>query len=84
LDISFNTAWSAPVPIFRKIIETFPKLSFHCEWRDEDEPEMVHTLSQEDGDSIWAIIAKAGAAGSYISHGPQWPKSSTRFAQQLS
>jgi hypothetical protein len=35
LEVTFDTAWSAPVPIFRKIVVMFPKLSFAFQWCDE-------------------------------------------------
>src|SRR5580658_6018867 len=36
-EITFETAWSAPVPVLQKMVEMFPRLTFRCEWRDEDE-----------------------------------------------
>lgn len=35
LEIMFNTAWSFPEPVFRKIAELFPKLKFDCAAFDE-------------------------------------------------
>lgn len=35
LEITFNTAWSFPEPVFRKIAELFPKLKFDCAAFDE-------------------------------------------------
>ena len=37
VEITFDTAWEAPIPIFRKIIASFPKLTFDCRWRNEDD-----------------------------------------------
>lgn len=37
IEIIFDTAWEAPVPILRKIIVDFPKLTFECRWRNEED-----------------------------------------------
>jgi Ferredoxin-like domain in Api92-like protein len=42
IDITFNTAWSAPMPIFKALKATFPTLTIRCHWRDEDESEYPH------------------------------------------
>ena len=48
LELSFRTAWSAPHPIFHKLHEMFPHLSFQCQWRNEDDQyESLHTLEFE-------------------------------------
>lgn len=38
IDIVFDTAWSHPEPIFHKLVELFPTLSFKGDWRDEGGP----------------------------------------------
>src|SRR6266478_2235736 len=35
--IDFNTAWDAPVPVLKKIVEMFPAIACECRWRHEDE-----------------------------------------------
>lgn len=35
-EITFNTAWCAPTPIFDKYAELFPELKFEIYWADED------------------------------------------------
>ncbi|MGH9342554.1 MAG: hypothetical protein ACRD19_02150 [Terriglobia bacterium] len=35
LEFTFNTAWDFPAPVFRKIAEQFPALSFRCSCYDE-------------------------------------------------
>jgi hypothetical protein len=48
IEIDFRTAWSAPLPIFHKMHEMFPHLSFKCEWRNEDDGWQEHfTLELE-------------------------------------
>ena len=48
IEIAFETAWSAPLPIFYKMREMFPHLSFTCQWRDEDDGyQRLHTLAFE-------------------------------------
>ena len=34
--VSFNTAWNAPTPIFKKLSELFPDVTFTVEYADED------------------------------------------------
>ena len=36
-EITFDTAWSAPEPVFREMFAMFPRLAFTCVWRDEDD-----------------------------------------------
>jgi hypothetical protein len=43
VEITFRTAWDAPIPVFRTMIRLFPKLSFQCQWCHEDENH-THTL----------------------------------------
>jgi hypothetical protein len=62
IEITFETAWSAPTLVLRKMVEMFPKLTFDCRWRHEDESPYPHSLDEEDGETIGAILAKAGAA----------------------
>ena len=45
LEIFFETAWSEPEPIFRKLIEMFPKLTFDCRWRYEDDDPFPNSLT---------------------------------------
>lgn len=37
VEIRFDTAWAAPSPIFRRMFEMFPNLSFNCSWQHECE-----------------------------------------------
>jgi hypothetical protein len=39
IEIGFNTAWSPPLPVIRKLLAIFPKLSFTCSWQTYDEYE---------------------------------------------
>jgi hypothetical protein len=34
-DVCFNTAWSPPIPVIRKLAELFPDLIFELEWTIE-------------------------------------------------
>lgn len=34
--VSFDTAWSVPIPIFEKLKEVFPDVKFHVDYADED------------------------------------------------
>jgi len=37
VEISFETAWAEPMPVFQKMFQMFPKLSFVCTWQHEGE-----------------------------------------------
>jgi hypothetical protein len=43
IEIMFDTAWDAPVPVMEKMFEMFPRLSFTCSWRHEGD-EVVHGI----------------------------------------
>lgn len=47
--IAFETAWSAPVPIFDKLAELFPYVSFTVEYADEDTGYNCGSLTYQDG-----------------------------------
>src|SRR5262249_25451691 len=59
LEIFFNTAWSAPTPVFHKMREMFPKLTFECRWRYEDDDPFPHSLEDEPETPGPALIAAA-------------------------
>ena len=44
VEITFETAWDAPLPVLRTMIRLFPQFSFECQWRYEDESIYPHTL----------------------------------------
>ena len=44
VEISFYTAWSAPLPFFRELATRFPQLSFTCSCTNQDEPEVTNTV----------------------------------------
>jgi hypothetical protein len=44
VEIFFQTAWCAPLPVFLRIKDMFPKLSFDCRWRDDDDDLYPHSL----------------------------------------
>jgi hypothetical protein len=62
IEILFETAWDAPVPVLRRIVEMFPKLSFDCRWRHEDENPYLHSLDDEP-DPCPALTFIAQAVG---------------------
>src|SRR5262249_17790137 len=47
--ISFDTAWSAPLPVFEAIAAKFEDLIFKFTWTDEDAPGMTHTMAVHRG-----------------------------------
>ena len=63
LEITFTTAWDAPIPVLHKMIATFPALTFDCRRRHEDESPYPHSLDDApDAGIFMAVLAKAGAA----------------------
>ena len=48
-EVSFQTAWSAPEHIFRKLSELFPDVPFEVEFADEDLGNNCGTITYEDG-----------------------------------
>ncbi|HEX3747652.1 MAG TPA: hypothetical protein VHW09_27140 [Bryobacteraceae bacterium] len=61
-EITFNTAWDAPIPLLHKMVEMFPKLTFDCRWRHEDDSPYPHSLDDHRDNSVSAILALAGAS----------------------
>jgi hypothetical protein len=57
LDIRFDTAWDAPIPVLQKMVEMFSKLTFDCRWRHEDESPYPHSLDAHQNN----LAAKAGS-----------------------
>ncbi len=51
VEVTFDTAWTAPFPIFKKLATLFPKLTFVFQWTDEDDPDLNHklTIHADDG-----------------------------------
>lgn len=50
LVLEFNTAWTAPLPIYKKMAEMFPELSFSIIFADEDLGFNCGTLEYENGE----------------------------------
>lgn len=50
VEIMFETAWAAPVPIFRKLASMFPGIRLEFTWTDEDEPHATHTVVLRAGE----------------------------------
>jgi len=44
VDIQFDTAWSAPFPVFQAIAAKFPQLAFEFSWTDEHDPDVTHSM----------------------------------------
>jgi Ferredoxin-like domain in Api92-like protein len=50
VEISFDTAWSAPFPIFQAIAAKFDQLTFQFSWTDEHEPGVTHSMTVRCGE----------------------------------
>jgi len=48
--ITFDTAWSAPIPIFMELVLKFPNVDFEIEWADEDMGSNTGCYSSENGE----------------------------------
>jgi len=67
---SFQTAWSFPEPLIKKLSSLFPTISFHCEFADEDIGSNCGIISfqagectlyeDKSGDTLWALNIKYG------------------------
>jgi hypothetical protein len=64
--ISFNTAWSAPEPIFVALSEKFPEVEFFIQFADEDFGHNVGEVSLLGGDEIDSNIPKGGSKEAYL------------------
>ena len=49
VDIRFDTAWCAPLPVFEAIAAKFQHLTFGFAWTDEDEPGISHCIVAHGG-----------------------------------
>jgi hypothetical protein len=43
-EIRFDTAWSAPFPVYHKIAALFRQLAFEFSWTDEDQDHITHSM----------------------------------------
>ena len=64
--ISFNTAWSAPEPIFVALSEKFPEVEFFIQFADEDFGHNVGEVSLLGGDEIDSNIPEGGSKEAYL------------------
>jgi hypothetical protein len=60
-EITFDTAWDAPIPVFLKMVAMFPSLSFDCRWRHEDDSPYPNSLDDYIKTPAMKVIAKAMA-----------------------
>ena len=51
-EISFNTAWSRPEPVIKKLSEMFPEIKIMHSWADEDIGYNVGEIEYLDGEEI--------------------------------
>lgn len=48
----FDTAWSAPLPVIKKLSELFPKITFDLTWSDEDAGQNCGQIIYKNGVEI--------------------------------
>jgi hypothetical protein len=63
--ITFNTAWSAPIPFFEALSEKFPEYLIEVTYADEDMGHNCGTLTLEQGEVIESYIPKGGSKEAY-------------------
>lgn len=68
--LSFQTAWSMPLPILLKLSEMMPDAKLSVHWADEDIGRNCGTLTIQNGDVISAFL-------------PDWSKESVEFAASV-
>jgi Ferredoxin-like domain in Api92-like protein len=51
VEITFETAWAAPLPVFAKMFDMFPHISFICVWTHEGESKR-HSLKRYIGNRV--------------------------------
>ena len=63
--VSFDTAWSAPVPIMEALSKKFPTIQIFHRWADEDIGNNVGSQSYLNGDTFDWDIPEPGSAAAY-------------------
>ena len=48
----FDTAWSAPLPVIKKLSENFPSIEFNLTWADEDAEQNCGLIVYKNGVEI--------------------------------
>lgn len=82
--ISFNTAWSAPVPVLQKLSEMFPEVSIYHRWADEDLGNNCGEMSYEDGEITGEDIPESGSKEAYDLAFSQWDYDPAELGYALS
>jgi hypothetical protein len=64
VEIHFETAWGEPMPIFRRLFDLFPHISFVCVWKYEDHWKRYslrrYVGNRAEGCMLAARVKKAG------------------------
>ena len=63
--LTFDTAWSAPAPIIRKLSENFPSIEFLHEWSDEDLGNNVGRVTYKSGLPVEIDLPEPYSAQAY-------------------
>jgi len=63
--LSFETAWSAPIPVIAKLSEKFPKVSFFLDWADEDIGQNVGSCGFLAGEAVDLYLPNPGSKEAY-------------------
>ena len=64
-EISFNTAWSRPEPVIKKLSEMFPEIKIMHSWADEDIGYNVGEIEYLGGEEISYDIPSPGSMEAY-------------------
>ena len=52
IEMSFDTAWSPPLPIFEKLAKMYPSLTLEAKWADEDIGNNCGSIKYENGELV--------------------------------
>lgn len=63
--LRFDTAWSAPENVMRKLSEHFPDVKFHHTWADEDLGQNVGQCTYQNGEVVDCYLPYPGSAQAY-------------------
>mgnify|MGYP007071595260 CR=1 FL=1 len=65
-EISFDTAWSTPYPIFQKLSELFPEVKITVQFADEDFGYNCGTYIYEEGENVFEDLPAGGSFEAYL------------------
>jgi hypothetical protein len=71
-EITFQTAWSTPIPVITVLSRLFPNVVINLTWADEDAGYNTGKVNFVDGNTIMENIPKGGSKESYDIYFELW------------